>query len=78
LQWGVAVYVGDGKSSESLTIFWQILRRVRVKLEVVATDMVFPFIKSARDNQPDAVNVDDHFHVIKRYNEKLTKLRRDL
>jgi len=47
-------------------------------LEVVATDMGSPFIKSARDNQPDAVNVVDHFHVIKLYNEKLTQLRRDM
>jgi len=78
LQRGVVVYVGDGKSGDALTKFWQRLRRAKVKLEVVATDMGSPFIKSARDNQPDAVNVVDHFHVIKLYNEKLTKLRRDL
>ncbi len=78
LQRGVVVYVGDGKSGEALTKFWKRLKRAKVKLEVVATDMGSPFIKSARDNQPDAVNVVDHFHVIKLYNEKLTKLRRDL
>jgi transposase len=78
LQRGVVVYVGDGKSGAALTKFWQRLKRAKVKLEVVATDMGSPFIKSARDNQPDAVNVVDHFHVIKLYNEKLTKLRRDL
>jgi len=78
LQRGVVVYVGKGKSGEALTKFWARLRRAKVKLEVVATDMGSPFIKSARDNQPDAVNVVDHFHVIKLYNEKLTKLRRDM
>jgi len=75
---GVVVYVGKGKSGESLEPFWTRLKRAKVKLEVVATDMGSPFIKSARDNQPDAVNVVDHFHVIKLYNEKLTQLRRDM
>lgn len=78
LQRGVVVYVGNGKSGEALTKFWQRLKRAKVELEVVATDMGSPFIKSAKDNQPDAVNVVDHFHVIKLYNEKLTKLRRDM
>jgi len=78
LQTGVVVYVGKGKSGESLEPFWARLKRAKVKLEVVATDMGSPFIKSARDNQPDAVNVVDHFHVIKLYNEKLTQLRRDM
>jgi len=36
------------------------------------------FIKSARDNQPNAANVVDHFHVIKLYNEKMTILRREM
>ncbi|MDQ7058249.1 MAG: transposase [Ghiorsea sp.] len=78
LQSGIVVYVGKGKSGESLDPFWERLRRAKVKLEVVATDMGAPFIKSARDNQPDAVNVADHFHVIKLFNEKLTILRRDM
>ena len=78
LQKGEAVYVGEGKSGEALTAFWKRLKRANVELEVVATDMGSAFIKSARDNQPQAVNVVDHFHVIKLYNEKLTKLRRDL
>jgi len=78
LQTGIVVYVGKGKSGDSLEAFWARLKRTKVKLEVVATDMGSPFIKSARDNQPDAVNVVDHFHVIKLYNEKLTQLRRDM
>ena len=78
LKRGAVVYVGKGKSGDSLTSFWRRLKRAKVTLEVVATDMGSPFIKSARDNQPDAVNVIDHFHVIKLYNEKLTKLRRDM
>jgi len=78
LRTGIVAYVGEGKSGQSLEPFWARLKRAKVKLEVVATDMGSPFIKSARDNQPDAVNVVDHFHVIKLFNEKLTQLRRDL
>ena len=75
---GEVVYVAKGKSGESLEAFWKRLKRAGIKLEVVATDMGSAFIKSARDNQPQSVNVVDHFHVIKLYNEKLTKLRRNL
>jgi transposase len=78
LQRGIAVYVGEGKSGDALIAFWKRLKRSKVELEVVATDMGSAFIKSARDNQPQAVNIVDHFHVIKLYNEKLTKLRRDV
>ncbi len=78
LQRSVVVYVGKGKSGESLIPFWKKLKRANVELEVVATDMGAAFIKSARDYQSQAVNVVDHFHVIKLFNEKLTKLRRDL
>jgi transposase len=78
LQRSVVVFVGKGKSGESLIPFWKKLKRANIELEVVATDMGAAFIKSARDYQSQAVNVVDHFHVIKLFNEKLTKLRRDL
>ena len=78
LQRSVVVYVGKGKGGDSLVPFWSRLSRAKVKLEVIATDMGAAFIKSAKEYQPQAVNVIDHFHVIKLYNEKLTKLRRDL
>jgi len=78
LRTGIVVYIGEGKSGDSLAPFWARLKRLKVKLDVVATDMGSAFIKSARDNQPDAVNVVDHFHVIKLFNEKMTILRREM
>jgi len=75
LRTGAVVHVGEGKSGESLVPFWARLKRLKVKLDVVATDMGSYFIKSSRDNQPHAANVFDHFHVIKLYNEKMTILR---
>jgi len=75
---GEIVHVGEGKSGDALQDFWKRLKKADVNLEVVATDMGSAFIKSAHENQPQAANVVDHFHVIKLYNEKLTKLQRDL
>ena len=70
LQRGVVVYVGHGKSGDALTKFWRRLKRANVELEVVATYMGSPYIKSAKDNQPSAVNVVDHFHVINPHRAK--------
>lgn len=36
------------------------------------------YISAVQANLPDATLVFDHFHIIKLFNEKLTKLRRDL
>lgn len=48
------------------------------RIEAVATDMGPAYISAVRANIPDATLVFDHFHIIKLFNEKLTKLRCDL
>jgi transposase len=53
------------------------LKRSGARIEAVATDMGPAYIGAVRANIPDATLV-DHFHIIKLFNEKLTKLRRDL
>jgi transposase len=78
LRSGAVVFVGDGKGSEALEIFWKRLRRSRAKVKAVATDMSAAYIRAVRDNLPKAVHVFDHFHVVKLFNEKLTALRRQL
>jgi len=75
---GVVVFVGDGKGVEALKPFWKRLRRVRAKIQAVATDMSSAYIRAVRDNLPQAVHVFDHFHVIKLFNEKLSAYRREL
>lgn len=54
------------------------VRRARVKVKAVATDMSAAYIRAVRDNLPRAVHVCDHFHVIKLFNDKLSALRRQL
>ncbi len=79
LQSGAVIFVGDGKGADALTLFWKRLKRSGAQIEAVATDMGPAYIISAvRTNLPEATLVFDHFHIIKLFNEKLTKLRRDL
>ncbi|MDZ7292405.1 MAG: ISL3 family transposase [candidate division KSB1 bacterium] len=76
LEEGVIVYVGDGKSAESLDPFWRRLRRYKANIKAVAMDMSSAYITAVQKNLPHANIVFDHFHVVKLLNEKLTELRR--
>ena len=75
---GAVVFVGEGKGTEALDLFWKRLRRAHANIEAVATDMSKAYIQAVRDNLKRAVHVFDHFHVIKLYNEKLSDFRRQL
>ena len=78
LQRGAVIFVGNGKGSDALVPFWKRLKRSGARIEAVATDMSTAYMSAVRGNLPDATLVFDHFHIIKLFNEKLTKLRRDL
>lgn len=78
LQSGAIVYVGPGKGSEALDPFWKRLRGSHARIEAVAADMSLAYALAVRKHLPNAVLVNDRFHVIKLYNEMLTKLRREL
>jgi transposase len=78
LRSGAVVYVGEGKGVEALANFWKRLRRARAKVRAVATDLSAAYRRAVRDNLPRAVQVFDHFHVIKLFNDKLSALRREL
>ena len=75
---GAILFVGDGKSAESLSPFWKRLGRRRHAIEAVAMDMSSAYISAVRGNLPKAEIVFDRFHVVKLMNEKLTTLRRQL
>jgi transposase len=78
LKSGRILYVGDGKSEESLTKFWKRVKKKGVKIKYVATDMSRAFTNSVRNNAPEAVHIFDHFHVVKLMNEKLDEIRREM
>lgn len=78
LDTGAVVYVGRGKSGQSLAPFWKRLRGSGAKIRAVAADMSLAFAMAVRKNLPKAVLVNDRFHVVKLFNEMLTELRREL
>lgn len=78
LERGAVVFVGDGKGADALQPFWRRLRRARVQIEAVATDMSPAYISAVRAHLPQATLVFDPFHVIKLMNDKLSDLRRDV
>ncbi|EMI45396.1 transposase IS204/IS1001/IS1096/IS1165 family protein [Rhodopirellula sp. SWK7] len=75
---GAIIFVGEGKSADSLVPFWKRLGRRRHRIEAVAMDMSSAYISAVRGNLPKADIVFDRFHVVKLMNEKLTTLRRQL
>jgi len=78
LKRGAVVFVGDGKGMEALEPFWPRLRRQKVRIQAVATDLSPAYISAVLTHLPEAVHVFDHFHLIKLYNEGLSELRRQL
>ncbi|WP_257122292.1 transposase, partial [Prevotella intermedia] len=53
------VYVGNGRSKEALAKFWRRVKRLKVKIEVVSSDLSAAFISSVGQNAPDAIHVYD-------------------
>jgi transposase len=75
---GAVVFVGEGKSADSLLPFWRRLRSSHAKIKAVAMDMSAAYIGAVCDHLPGAQIVFDRFHVVKLMNEKLSDLRREL
>src|SRR5690554_4334127 len=59
---GAIIFVGEGKSAQSLVPFWKRLGRRRSRIEAVAMDMSSAYISAVQGNLPDADIVFDHFH----------------
>ena len=68
--------MGDGKGIDALKKFWKRVKRHKVKIEHIATDLSAAFIASVLENCSGAVHVFDHFHVVKLMNEHLDDIRR--
>jgi transposase len=75
---GAVVFVGDGKGAGALKPFWKRRRPSGAKIAAVAMDMSGGYQAAVRANLPRAVIVFDRFHVVKRFNDTLSELRRAL
>lgn len=75
LESGAVVFVGKGKGVAALAPFWKRLRSSGARIEAVAIDMSPSYIEAVRSCLPRATVVFDHFHLIKAFNEKLSRFR---
>ena len=78
LESGAVVYIGKGKSADSLDDFWRKLKASRARIRAVATDLSPAYLLAVSQNLPKAVHVFDRFHVTKLFNDKLSDLRRQV
>lgn len=75
---GVVVWMGKGKSAETLKAFFKALGPERAaKLESVTIDMSGAFISAVQECAPNARLVFDRFHVQRLVQEALDQTRRD-
>jgi transposase len=75
LEYGRALYVGDGRKTDALDKFWKRLKSSGAKVKAVATDMWEAYWGSVIRNLPEAVVVFDLFHIVKQYNKCLDDIR---
>ncbi len=73
------VWTGEGKSSETLAPFFELLGEERCKeIETVTIDLSAAFIKAVRDSLPHAETVFDRFHVQRLASDALDEVRRSI
>ena len=75
---GRVLHIGNGKGKDALKGFWGRIKRSKVNIQAVATDMASGYMAAVLEKLPKADLVLDHFHLVKWFNDKLTSLRRQL
>lgn len=70
-----AVFVGNGRSTESIRPFLQSIRRSKAKIEAIATDMWVPYWSTIQDVLPKTLVVFDLFHIVKQFGLVLDQIR---
>lgn len=75
---GHVLYIGEGRSAETLSPFWRRVNSSGAKIKAVAVDMWPAYIESIQRNQPQASIIFDRFHIVQKLNENLSNIRREL
>jgi transposase len=78
LEAGRVLYVGQGRSGESLKPFWKRLKRSGSRLKAIAIDMWPAYIESVKDHMPEVPVIYDRFHIVRKMNEALSEIRKEL
>lgn len=75
----MVIWVSEGNDKDSLDEFFKILGPDRcAQIETVSKDMHKPYIASCKEYIPQALEVADPFHVVKKLSEVMDKCRREL
>ncbi len=75
---GRVLWVGEGKSAETFSEFFEEFGKQRCKkLELIAMDMSAAFAKAIKDHAPQADIVFDRFHIVKLLLDAIDEIRRD-
>ena len=75
----MVIWVSEGNNKDSLDEFFKILGPERcAKIETVSKDMHKPYIASCEEFIPQALEVADPFHVVKKLTEVMDSCRREL
>lgn len=73
------IWVSEGNRKESLDQFFQILGPERCKqIKTVSKDLHMPYALSCAEFVPNALEVADPFHVVKKLNETMDECRKEL
>lgn len=73
------IWVSEGNKKESLDQFFRVIGPERCKkIETVSKDLHRPYALSCRDYVPNAIEVADPFHVVKKLNECMDECRKEL
>jgi len=72
------LWSGPKRTSKSLLSFFRQLGKERSKkLKFVCSDMWAPYLKVITKKAPNALNILDRFHIMKKFNEAIDQVRRE-
>lgn len=73
------IWVSEGNRKESLDMFFRVLGQERcAKIKTVSKDLHRPYALSCQEYIPQALEVADRFHVVKKLNEVMDDCRKEL
>jgi transposase len=76
---GKAIWTSEGNKKESLDQFFIVLGPERCKkIKTVAKDLHMPYALSCKQYIPQAIEVADPFHVVKKLNDTMDECRKEL
>jgi transposase len=79
LKRGKVIWAAEGKDEKALDQFFQAIGPERAaKIEFVTRDESPAYIASLHKNAPNALQVSDKFHVVKKLGEAIDQVRRDI